>query len=897
MIKKIGILSILLLAAALSGSAFGAIVLSDAEWSSGTIDPQVTVTDIPGDPGLLLTVNKTGSGGIDAIRRDFGAADLSARGTTFEVELENPGTVGYNIQAFAQSASWTWAAQWLWLGAGQTITYSVTLTNPASVNRLGIQLHANAGQYSIKIKGGVVDFSPSDPNPKDGGTVGVISTGNRLYWTNHSAADPVAGGNLTTELFINTNPDDLFNNPTTTRIPGLTNFGDALLTIGQTYSWGIRTTDPDGGAIYTSPVWKFDAVQRIPSTRYEAEFATITSGDSAPEIRNVASASGGKIVWSNWTGTDRGSFAFDVKVPAAGLYNLTVHYAIDGATSRSDPIRINGAGSDISFAGTNGLYADSVIVVNLIQGVNTFSVGTSWGGISYDYFELNVNDMTATNPSPKVGEVILVGNNTLSWTRHSVFDPKYTSDTTCTVYLGTTEPNTLLENYGLTLVQKDVFASSVPVTLEWGKNYNWIVDSTTNVDPNTNVLFPGYVWRFTTVDPKPVITLDATKTVRRTVPVWFKPTVTDLGKPGLAYAWTLTSGPAGVAIADICADPSVVNPQFAFIQVGAHTLTLSVTDGSANVTTASVNVDVIEYYRALRLECEEGTIIPGDTAPEIRMDDNASANRLIWSNWTGTDRGSFVVDVNLPNLAGTYDMIIHYRVDGTGARADNWLINGTQQYTTFQGTNGIYDDYVWKNVTLVNGKNEFKMTTSWGGMSYDYIEFPAIKAPLAAYEPNPETWTTVPRSIPTVSWRIDPNSPSSVIDAVVYLGTTPPNFELQDYGMARIPADTATMATVAGFVPEDTTYYWLVEYTDSDLPGQTFRSATWQFTAVNPCTYFVLVGDLDQDCDVDIDDLMILTGAWMAAENGYLLEQFADMAAYWLLCMDPVTGLPMNCAL
>jgi hypothetical protein len=661
----------------------------------------------------------------------------------------------------------------------------------------------------------------------------------------------------------------------------------------------VKATEPGGAIVYTSPIWTFDAIQRVPSTRYEAEFSTITSGDSAPEIRSVASASGGKIVWSNWTGTNRGSFAFDVKVPAAGMYNLTVHYAIDGATSRSDPIRVNGAGSDVSFAGTNGLYADYVVPVNLKEGINTFSVGTSWGGISYDYFELNVDDMTATNPSPKVGEVILVGNNKLSWTRHSVFDPKTTSDTKCTVYLGTTEPNALLPNYGLSLVQKDVFASTVPVTLEWGKNYYWVVDSTTNVDPNTNVLFPGYVWRFTTVDPKPVITLDATKTVRRTVPVWFKPTVTDLGKPGLTYAWTLTSGPAGVAIADICADPAALNPQFAFTKVGAHTLMLSVTDGSANVTTASINVDVIEYYRALRLECEEATIIPGDTAPEIRNDTNASGNRLAWSNWSGTDRGSFVVDVNLPNLAGTYDMVFHYRVDGTGARGDKWQINGSPAApndTMFPGTNAVFDDYVMKNVTLVNGANQFKMTTSWGGMSYDYIEFPAIRAPLAAYEPNPGTWTTVPASLQKLGWRIDPNSVTSTITSTVYLGTDKPDFAKPNYGMTKITGDTGTTASISGLV-KDTTYFWLVEYTDSDLPGQTFRSATWQFATVSPCVFFPLVGDLNQDCAVNIDDLMILTGAWMAPTNGYLLDQFADMAAHWLLCTDPVTGLPGPCGL
>lgn len=905
MIKRIGILSILLVAAVLSGSAFGVIVLSDAEWMSGATTQVTSVTNVPGDPGLLFVVDKINSDAVNFIQKDFGNADLSARGTTFEVEIENPSASGYWLQAFAQSKAWNWVAQGDWMDPGESRVFTVTLTDATIVQRLGIQLTGGAGTYTIKIKGGVVDYSPSDPNPKDGGVVGVISTGNRLYWTNHSVADGPAGSDLTTELFIGTDATDLYTNPATTRIPGLTNYGDVTLAVGTKYAWGVKATEPDGVTVYTSPVWQFDAVQRVPSTRYEAEFSTILRGtaaaplvNSAPEIRNVAAASGGKIVWTNWTGDDRGSFVFDVKAPADGNYNLTIHYAVDGTTARSDPIRINGSGSDVSFAGTSGLYADSVIPVTLTKGINTFRVGTSWGGISYDYFELNFDDMTATNPLPKVDDVVLVGGNTLSWTRHSVFDPKYTSDTTCTVYLGTTEPNALLANYGLSLIQKDIAASSVPVTLEWGQNYYWIVDSTTNVDPNTNVVFPGYVWRFTTVDPKPVITMDATKTVRRTVPVWIKPTVTDLGKPGLTYAWTLTSGPAGVAIADICADPAVLNPQFAFTQVGAHTLTLSVTDGSANVTTANIEVTVIEYYRALRLECEDGTIIPGDTAPELRTDDNASGNRLVWSNWTGSDRGSFVVDVNVPNLAGTYDMVIHYRVDGSGARGDKFQINGipaSPADTMFPGTNAVFDDYVMKNVTLIDGLNQIKMTTSWGGMSYDYIEFPAIKAPLAAYNPNPETWTSVPSTLSELSWTLDPNGPESEINSVVYLGTAAPDFGQPNYGMTKIVGDTGTTASISGLVI-DTTYYWLVEYTDSELPGQTFRSATWQFTAINPCVYFPLVGDLDQNCRVELDDLMILTTTWIAP-NGYLLEDFADMAAHWLECMDSVTGLPGPCTL
>ena len=905
MIQRIKIISLVLVAAALSGSAFGAIVLSDAQWMSATISPQASVTDIPGDPGLLVVVdNSSASGEINVFMRDFGGADLSASGSTFEVELENLNTVPVTFNPVVQNNAWSnWDQDWFTLAAGESRKYTVNVRTPTNVNRIYIQIRgAPAGTYTFKIKGGIVDFSASDPDPKDGGKVGVISTGNRLYWTNHSIADPVAGSNLVTELFISTDANDLYNNPKTTRIPGLTNFGDVQLVVGKNYAWGVKATEPDGVTVYTSPVWKFDAVQRVPRTRYEAEYSTIIPGDTAPQVRNVGIASGGKIIWTNWGGVDRGSFVFDVMMPADGTYHLTIHYAIDGTTDRGDKIQINGvAGGDTMFPGTSGAYSDLVVPVTLKKGVNTLGIVTSWGGISYDYFELNLDDMTATNPSPKVGEVILVGNNTLSWTRHSVFDPKYTSDTKCTVYLGTTEPNPALPHYGYSAIATDITASSIPVTLDWGNNYYWVVDSTVPVDPNS-VTFPGYLWRFTTVDPKPVVTIDATKIigpVRRMVPVWLKPTVTDQGKPGLSYQWELTGGPEGVAIGDICADPAAQNPQFTFTKVGLFTLALSVTDGSDNVTTASIDITVVEYYRALRLECEDGTIVPGDTAPQLRTDENASGNQVVWSNWSGTDRGSLVIDANVPNLAGTYDMVFHYRVDGSGARGDKWQVNGTQLSggdTMFAGTNGAYEDLLIKNVTLIDGTNQIKMLTSWGGMWYDYIEFPAIKAPLAAYNPIPEMVSTVPSTLSQLSWSVDPNSAESVITSTVYIGTAAPDFKLPDYGMTKIAGDTGTSAIVSDLLM-DTTYYWLVEYTDSELPGQVFRSATWRFMTIDPCIFFALVGDLDHNCRVNFDDLMILAGAWMAAENGYLLEDLADLAAHWMTCIDPETGLPTGCAL
>ncbi|MBN1125737.1 MAG: hypothetical protein JXA82_12075 [Sedimentisphaerales bacterium] len=890
---------ILLALGIFSGATLAGTVLTDAQWLSATRHDQVTsITDLAGDPGLSIEVTKTDSTGISILQLDFGGADLSANGDTFEVELENPTDTGFNINAFGQSGGWAWTQDWAWLGAGQTRIYTVTLSDPTSVDRLGFQLHADAGNYTINIRGGVVDFSPSDPNPADGARLGVLIGGNRLKWVNHSTAYPETGEDVLCDVYIGTDPNALLTDPVA-MFEDVANMVTVELTDGQRYYWTVNAYEPDGSGgfiLHEGPIWQFDAVKRFPSTRYQAEDGTIVAGDTSPERRNDAAASGGKIIWTNWSGTDRGYFFWKVMAPDAGDYEMTVHYAISGTSERGDKIQINDvSASDTMFPGTDGVYGDLVVPITLEKGINTISIVTSWGGISYDYFEIDMDDLTATHPHPAIDEVVLVGDNSLSWTKHSLFDPEQASDVLCDVYLGTTEPNLAAPDYDLPVVASGTVENSIPVTLEWGNTYYWVVDSLVPVDTN-DVPFKGFVWTFTTVDPAPVIELDMAKTAKRTVPVRMEPVVTDLGKPGLSYAWTIETGPAGITIESICDDPTALDPTFLFDVIGTYNLALTVTDESGNAPSATIEVHVVEYFRSLRLEAEDATIIAGDTSPEIRMDDNASDNRIVWSTWSGTDRGSIEFEVMAP-YAGVFDMTIRYRVDGAGARGDKIRVNGEPQSapdTMFPPTSGLYEDYKYENVTLNEGLNTIEFDTSWGGIWYDYIEFFDIVAPRQAYEPNPKDWSQVPATLTELSWRIDPNSPSSVIASEVYIGTSEPNALLPDYGMTRITADTSMSLILTETLAENTTYYWLVEYTDSELPGEVFQSRTWQFTALPPCEFFALVGDLDTDCDVDIEDLRILAGAWLT-EDGYVLLDLADLAAHWKLCIDPVTGEPTIC--
>lgn len=898
-------------AVCMAGVGFGGTVLTDADWLGVTPHAEVTsIVDLPGDPGVGIEITKFDDAGVAVLQVYFGGVDLSANGDTFVLELENPTGTGFNINAFAQSGGWQWTQHWEWLGAGQTKVYTVTMTDPTSVDQLGFQLHAGPGDYAINIRGGVLDFSPSEPNPADGGSAGVLKTGNLITWVNHSSAFPATGDDVTADLYIGTDPNDLLTNPATTVISGVGNSATVDLVPGRTYYWIVQAFEPDGGGgtiMHESPLWQFDAVGRLPMTHYEAEDATIEPGDdSAPELRNDATASGGKLIWSNWSGTSRGGFSWYVMAPEAGDYEMTIHYKIGGTAERGEKLQINDGPliGDIMFPGTNGEYSDHVLPITLQKGPNLIRIVGSWGGISYDYFEIDMDDLTATHQNPGTDEVVLVNdNNTLNWRKYSLSDPVNASDVVCNVYLGTTEPNMVNDDpnelyfdYDLTAVAIDTDQTTVDVTLEWGQNYYWIVDSIVPVE-GVDTLFGGFVWTFTTEDPPPVIELDVTKVVKRTEAVNMEPVVADLGKPGIGYAWTLDEAPGAVTIEDVCSDTTALDPEFVFDVVGLYFLTLTVTDESDNVVTATIEVTVIEYFRSLRIEAEEGTIFAGDTSPELRYDAEVSDNRLVWSTWYGSNRGALEISVDAP-AAGAYDMIIRYAVGGTGARGDKMSINGgpISSDIMYPGTDDMFTDYLMEGVQLNEGANTIRFVTSWGGISYDYIEFPAIEAPKAPYGPGPENWENIPSNYSgQLSWVFDANSLNSVIDSDVYFSTTEPNFAQADYGMMKFAAVSGTTATIPVELEDDTTYYWLVETTDSEAPGEVFRSKVWLFNVLEPCLFHAATGDLDLDCDVDFGDLQIFAENWMVPETGYIFADFVDLADNWMVCIDPVTGEPGNC--
>ncbi len=750
---------------------------------------------------------------------------------------------------------------------------------------------------------------PTDPSPADGTYIpvyiGAQETGNTLSWQNHSITYPSTGDDITCDVYIGTSePNELAENYGMTLIEDVVDSVNVVLEANQRYYWMVYAYEPNDPAptLHKGHLWQFDTLSRIPVAHYEAEDAIIVSENTGPELRTVAGASGGQVVWTNWGGTwlERGYFIFDVTAPETDTYQLTMHYR---AGAKNDFIEINGgSAAEYSVPDSSGIFADYTRSINLNKGVNTIAIRCGWGGVEYDYFEINMDDFTATTPNPKMDEVVVVNGNSLSWKKHSLYDLENAADVKCNVYLGTSEPNMVGDDYEIPLIADGTFDSSLPVILEWNHDYYWIVDSIVPVD-EVDTLYKGYLWKFTTNDPKPVITLVDSRIVMLNYgntpsdPMSFHPTVSDLGKPGLSYLWSLTSGPSGETIDSICSDKTILDPAFVFNKAGEHKIKLSVTDGSGNVGEATITVMVLEFYRSLKLEAEDGVILPGeDTQCEVRMEDVASENRIMWSTWITGDRGSFLLTFE-NTTAGNFDLYIRYRTDHTGTSWEDVSINGGTniQFIVRPTPTDEYDYIVIKDIPLVAGTNTLELVVGWGGTYYDFFEFPEVKAPIAPFGPTPENWDTIPTNYAEpLSWKFDPNSPGGIINHTVYFGTQDPNMSELGYGgLTKIEAGTNTSIPMPSLAP-DMTYHWVVETTDTKVPGVVYVSKPWQFMTLTPCEYWGLAGDVDNDCDVDLDDLALLIGAWLA-EGGYDINDFAILSESWTTCIDPVTGEIIPC--
>ncbi len=221
----------------------------------------------------------------------------------------------------------------------------------------------------------------------------------------------------------------------------------------------------------------------------------------------------------------------------------------------------------------------------IIRPINYTTAGTGYGDPEMHGVVLAGELMVPTwanTPTPANNATVSTAASALSWTNPEPNLPE--GEITCDVYFGT-DPNELLPNYGLTLVEgaSGISETSIamPVELEAFQTYYWLVNvHDSSRDPE---LTEGLLWTFNTNNKAPVVTAaddayiwlnNAGDPATATAPLIG--TVKDDGLPDNSYTvkWTQTSGPEVVIDPNDVTSTSVVLPE-----AGTYVFRLTANDG------------------------------------------------------------------------------------------------------------------------------------------------------------------------------------------------------------------------------------------------------------------------------------------------------------------------------
>ena len=139
------------------------------------------------------------------------------------------------------------------------------------------------------------------------------------------------------------------------------------------------------------------------TVRYEAEDATCTG---CTEKTNQA-ASGGKYMRTETTG----NITFNVNVPTAGTYTVTIRFSNTASNAKTQDIYVNGTKVksqefpvtlEGNLGGAAAAFEDMPVQVSLKAGANTFAIIKNWGHVDIDYIEVAVpNQSGPSSLSPK----------------------------------------------------------------------------------------------------------------------------------------------------------------------------------------------------------------------------------------------------------------------------------------------------------------------------------------------------------------------------------------------------------------------------------------------------------------------------------------------------------------
>ena len=142
------------------------------------------------------------------------------------------------------------------------------------------------------------------------------------------------------------------------------------------------------------------------AVRYEAEAAMCTG---CTQKSNQA-ASGGYYMRTETTG----NITFNINVPAAGQYEIVIHFSNTAANAKTQDIYVNGSKVksqefpvtlEGNLGGAAAAFEDMPVQVSLNAGSNTFGIIKNWGHVDVDYIEVKVPSNSAS-----IGNSLVAGS-------------------------------------------------------------------------------------------------------------------------------------------------------------------------------------------------------------------------------------------------------------------------------------------------------------------------------------------------------------------------------------------------------------------------------------------------------------------------------------------------------
>ncbi len=442
----------------------------------------------------------------------------------------------------------------------------------------------------------------------------------------------------------------------------------------------------------------------------------------------------------------------------------------------------------------------------------------------------DVDPIWATNPSPVMNEVVTSSLTQLSWTNPEPNDVGGTI--TCDVYWGTTEPNSLLSDYGLTTLVTGTDSNSVslPSAPDPLTRYYWVVD----VLDSTSGLHRGLHWSYNTFNNPPVVDAGADQYVwvdkialGSDADTWMRDGYTENGDDPLmnvtnAYGFysylrfdlsaytaadivdatlTLTKVPGGWR------NDTMITDRFAL-----HGLTDSAGNtaqdwGEMDLTWNNAGAEFDSADPTLATSIADGRVVNLDMEAGINITESTDGTTMTVA---GADLVSFLQD--RANNGGLATFVITL---GTGGSYRGYAL----------GTKEAVDPATVPVLNLTTVSNPGTVDVTLDGTVTDDGQPYGTMAYLWEQLSGPETVTI---------------APNDTEDTTVTIGTSG-TYEFQ------LTADDGQEAV-------------------SD-PVQVYVGTSACDAAQNVPGYVANIADLNSDCFVDLGDFVLMAGQWLACDS------------------------------